>query len=81
MEYYAPIGVFVFKKLIPLKFCIESLKLSQLASKSDLIIYSDGWRNLDDKIEINEIRKFIRSIKGFKSIKIIELHENLGLAK
>ncbi len=80
MESYAPIVVFVFRKLDPLKLMIESLRFNHLASQSDLIIFSDGWRNLNEKSQIFEVRKYIHAIQGFKSLKIIESNSNLGLA-
>jgi hypothetical protein len=81
LENCAPVAVFVFKKLEPLKLMIESLKLNPLSEQCDLFIFSDGWRNLEEKIQVKEVRKFIASINGFKSLKIIESDKNLGLAE
>lgn len=49
--------------------------------QSDLYIYSDGPRSENDFIEVDKIRKYLKSLTGFKNIFIIERPENFGLAK
>lgn len=83
----APIALFVYNRLWHTKQTIESLKANMLANESDLIIYSDGPKNNSENLfenqisEINEVRKYIKSVKGFRTIKIIERDENYGLAR
>ncbi|MBX6958035.1 glycosyltransferase [Providencia rettgeri] len=77
----APIALFIFKRLEHTRKTLEALKKNTLAKDSDLIIFSDGPRNPDEEKDIILIRKYIKSITGFKSIKIIEQKSNLGLAK
>ncbi|NQV18411.1 MAG: glycosyltransferase [Armatimonadetes bacterium] len=76
----APIILFVYNR--PWHTCqtVETLRKNDLAGESDLYIYSDGSKNEQEKTKIEEVREYIRSIDGFKSIKIIERKENLGLA-
>jgi len=77
----APIALFVYNRVWHLKQTINSLKDNELASASELIIYSDGPRSID-KIsnEELEVRKDLMEINGFKQITVIEREKNLGLA-
>jgi hypothetical protein len=55
-----------------LKNCPES-------SNTDLIIFSDCHRNEEEKQRVNEVRAYLKKIKGFKSIQIILRKQNLGV--
>ncbi|WP_245802667.1 glycosyltransferase family protein [Belliella pelovolcani] len=59
---------------------IEALQKNKLAERSDLIIYSDGNKNELNYNEVLEVRNYLKTIDGFKSIEIIEREKNLGLA-
>mgnify|MGYP001144768912 CR=1 FL=1 len=76
----APVALFVFNRLDHTIKTVESLKSNILASKTDLFIFSDGSRNSEDEKEVSEVRKYIKEITGFKSIKIIRNKVNKGLA-
>lgn len=77
----APIALFVYNRLDHTQKTIESLEDNILAKESDLIIFSDGSRKNGDEDVVNDIRTYLKSIKGFKSVKIVERVENFGLAK
>ena len=77
----APIVLFVYNRLDHTKKTIEALQKNSLANKSELFIYSDGPKNDDIKEKVKEVRKYIKTIKGFKNITIIEREVNFGLAK
>ena len=76
----APIVLFSYKRLDVLKLTLDSLSKNFLASQSDLIIFSDGPRNLEDQAKVSAVRDFLYSIAGFKSIEIHEARVNKGLA-
>ncbi|WP_282124603.1 sugar transferase [Algibacter mikhailovii] len=76
----APILLFTYKRLEPLIITIEALKKNNLASESDLFIFSDGPKKKEDESSIDEIRMFLKTIDGFKRIEIIESPYNQGLA-
>jgi len=59
---------------------VEALKINELAANSDLIIFSDGPKNRSAIKSVQEVREYIRTINGFKSISVIERETNLGLA-
>lgn len=77
----SPIIIFTFNRLDHTRQTIEALKHNNLAEKSDVFIFSDAGRNDKEIKKVNAVREYIKSISGFKSIKIIEANENKGLAK
>ena len=78
---YAPILLFVYNRPSHTRQCIESLLNNPLASESHLFIYADGAKDETQQADVNEVRKFIHSIDGFKHITLIERTENWGLAR
>jgi len=76
----APILLFTYKRLIPLKKTVEALKKNDLAGMSDLFVFSDGPKTEADRPKIREVRAFLKTIEGFNSIRITESENNLGLA-
>lgn len=76
----APIILFVYNRLGYTHQTIESLKKNDLAKESELFIYSDAPKWKKDKKPVSEVREYIRTINGFKSITIKENQINKGLA-
>jgi hypothetical protein len=77
---YAPVILFTYNRLHQSKEVIKSLQLNDLASETDLLIYSDGPKNNNiDIFKVDAVRKFINDVSGFKSIQIIEKEVNIGL--
>jgi hypothetical protein len=80
MNTLAPVLIFCYKRLDTLKQTVTALKKNALAVNTDLFIFSDGGKTEDDKIVIGEIRNYIRSISGFKSVTPYNSLINKGLA-
>jgi len=80
MPNHAPIALFVYNRLSHLHETLNSLITNELSSKSDLFIYSDGPKNSGDLIKVKSVRKYLKTISGFKTIQIIEKKINNGLA-
>lgn len=75
---YAPILIFCYRRsVLPL---VESLKSNKEAEFSNLIIFSDGYKDDKDKKDVEEVRKELTLIDGFKDIVIFESKSNKGLA-
>lgn len=81
MTSLAPIVLFTYKRLDTLKLTVAALKKNKLASESDLFVFSDAAKTENDKQAIAEVRSFLKSITGFKSVSINEATQNKGLAK
>lgn len=77
----APIVLFCYNRIGHLKKTLNSLKRNKLSKFSKLIIFSDGPKNKLDELKIKNLRKYLRKIKGFKSIDIKEQINNKGLAQ
>ena len=77
----APIVLFCYNRLDYLKKTIRSLKKNKLSRFSKLIIYSDGPKNKIDDQKIKKLRRYLKSLKGFKNIYIKENLKNKGLAQ
>lgn len=75
----APIIIFAFNRVDPLKNLISSLKKCPESKCSHLNIFVDGPRNDNDKHSIQKIKEFVESIEGFKSIEYHFSDTNKGL--
>jgi hypothetical protein len=78
---YNPIILFTYKRLNVTRSVINSLLTNDEARNSVLIVYSDGHKNENDKLEVDEVRNYLLQLKGFKSIELIFRTKNLGLSK
>ncbi len=77
----APVILFCFNRPTHTAATIEALKQCELAAETDLYIFSDGPRNESEASIVSEVRSFIHTVKGFKSLTICEREINMGLAK
>jgi hypothetical protein len=76
----APIVLFVYDRPWHTTKTIEALKSNKLAEQSDLFVFSDGPKDDQDTEQVSKVRKFVKTISGFRTIKIIKRDQNLGLA-
>lgn len=75
----SPIILFVYNRLDHTRKTVDALRNNNLASVSDLFIFSDAAKKEIDK-NVEEVRKYIKKLNGFKTVKIIEREKNIGLA-
>lgn len=75
----APLILFVYNRPWHTQQTVEALLKNDLAAESDLFIFADGAKTENDE-KVNEVRKYIKTITGFKSITIFEKEKNCGLA-
>jgi glycosyltransferase involved in cell wall biosynthesis len=80
MNDLAPIVLFVYNRPWHSKKTIDALLKNNLSSESELFIYSDAEKTTKDSGSVQIVRDYIKAIKGFKKITIIERKNNLGLA-
>lgn len=81
MNSLAPIIVFAFNRLDCLKATIKSILLNEEAKDSDLFVFVDGPRKhkVGEEEKVIEVRNFVSSIKGFKSVSPFFSENNNGL--
>jgi hypothetical protein len=77
----APIALFVYNRTEHTRRTVESLRANDLARQSELFVFADGAKNESAAAAVESVRKYIRTIDGFKSVTIIERERNLGLSK
>jgi hypothetical protein len=80
-RHYAPIALFVYARPDHARRTIEALQRNSLAEASDLVIFSDAPKRAELAVPVAEVRDYVRSVEGFKSINIVERARNLGLAQ
>ncbi len=80
MSRLAPIILFTYNRLTETQRTIEALSGNYLASESELFVYSDQGKNDLDKGKVEQVRQYLKTIKGFKEVTINEAIENKGLA-
>ena len=60
---------------------LDALKRNPGASDSQLFVYSDAARTADDQEAVDEVRRMLRNVDGFKTVEVVERKENWGLAR
>ena len=76
----APVVLFVYARPWHARRTVEALAANADAPETDLVIFSDAARNEKDAPAVREVREWLPSITGFRSVTIHERQENLGLA-
>jgi|GEM_PF-67464 len=77
----APVVLFVYNRPEHTRRTVESLLGNRLAPHSDLFVFSDGAKNQGGRVLVDEVRRYVHGIEGFRSVKIIERERNAGLAQ
>jgi hypothetical protein len=72
--------MFVYARPQHTRLALDSLRANALAAQTDLIVFSDAARSPDKQAAVNAVRMLLQTIKGFRSVKIVERPTNLGLA-
>jgi hypothetical protein len=80
MTSLAPIVLFVYNRPWHTQQTIKALQKNELADDSEIFIYSDAPKNESALKKVTEVREYIKTITGFKTITIIERESNWGLA-
>ena len=81
MKDLAPILLFVYNRPQHVKRAISSLLRNREAAASDLYVFSDAARSVEDAAAVEMVRKEIADIQGFRSVSVVERNENFGLAR
>ena len=77
---YAPIALFSYNRLPHLTKTLEALQANELASESELYLFSDGPKNKSEEEQVQQVRIFLKTVSGFKKVHLIESPTNRGLA-
>ncbi len=77
----APVALFAYNRPQHLKRTLESLALNELASETEVYVFSDGPRKHADEECVKEVRELIKQSFPFKKLTSVERSTNLGLAQ
>lgn len=80
VKYFAPVILFVYNRPEHTRRSVEALKANNNSAMTPLVIYSDAARNGRDESGVSAVRNYIRTIDGFKDLRIVEQTRNQGLA-
>lgn len=75
-----PIVLFVYNRPSHTESAVNSLLNNELANESEVFIFSDGPKDKFSELSVEKVRFFLKKIKGFKKVNIIERYKNFGLS-
>jgi len=77
----APIALFTYNRPWHTQQTVEALLNNAETKDSDLIVFSDGEKDSLSSPKVDDVRQYLKTIEGFKSVRIVEREENIGLAQ
>lgn len=77
----SPIALFVYNRLRHLQQTIKALQNNLLAEKSELFIFSDAPKDMGQTDGVEEVRRYIKSIQGYKKVTVIKRDSHFGLSR
>ena len=77
----APIVLFVYARPDHARRTVEALLNNPEAADTDLIVFSDAAKTPDKSAAVQEVRCYVDSIQGFRSVTVYRRLFNFGLAK
>lgn len=80
MTTLAPIVLFVYNRPDLTLKTLSALKKNELASSSNLYIFSDAAKDSTQNENVNKVREIVSYVEGFNNVKLIKADENKGLA-
>jgi hypothetical protein len=80
-EMASPIALFTYNRPEHTAKTLAALARNGRASSSDLTVFCDGPKHGEDRANVERVRSIARETKGFRSIRVIERSENMGLAR
>lgn len=76
----APIILFTYNRPWHAQQVLNALKKNELSKQSELFIFSDGGKDSEDELLVEETRNILDNTAGFKEVTVIKRPVNFGLA-
>jgi hypothetical protein len=76
-----PIAFFVYDRPRHTRLALEALQRNHFATETDLHIFSDAAKTPSADCRVMEVRRYLRSIDGFRSVTVTERESNFGLSR
>ena len=80
LKQFAPIVIFCYDRRKELEGMIKTLSLNKYAQDSDLFVFCDGPKNDMAAVKTKEVRDYVKTISGFRTVNVSESNVNKGLA-
>lgn len=75
----APITLFTYNRVEHTRATINALQKNKYADESDLWIFSDAAADEKNEGSVDQVRKYLRNVTGFRKTEVIERKTNFGL--
>lgn len=75
----APIIIFAFNRIEPLRALFDSLRKCPESKDSEVYVFVDGARTEEENIKVQAVKNFLKTIEGFKRINLTFSDSNKGL--
>ena len=76
----APVVVFAYARLEHLRRAVESLLANSEAAQTHVHFFCDGPKRPEDQPQVDAVRRYVESVRGFASISYVHRERNMGLA-
>jgi hypothetical protein len=76
----APIALFAYNRPEHLRRTVDALRANPLAAESELHVFCDAARKPEHTEAVASVRRYVRTVDGFRAVRVIEREHNLGLA-
>jgi hypothetical protein len=77
----APIALFAYNRPEHLRRTVDALRANPLAAESELHVFCDAARKPEHAEAVASVRRYVRTVGGFRAVRVIERERNLGLAQ
>ena len=77
----SPIVLFTYNRLQNTRETVSCLLANPEAADSDFIVYSDAPKNERAAGSVMQVREYLRTITGFRSVTVVEREKNYGLVR
>jgi len=77
----APVAVFAYARAEHLRRSVESLLANPEAKDTDVTFYCDAARREEHQAGVQQVRHFVDSVSGFRSVRRVYRERNFGLAR
>lgn len=77
----APVILFTYNRPEHTRRTVEALAENELASETELYIFSDAAKKEEDRKKVEQIREYAETITGFRRVELAAREENYGLAR
>ena len=77
---FSPIALFTYNRPYHTQKTVEALQQNSLSAQSDFFIFSDGPKDDITAGRVQEVRNYLKTIRHFKTVTVIERKSNFGLS-